>query len=211
MMRRRLRALIAAVVLATLGALLVPMGASAHALAQSSVPAGGSTVQQAPSQVSVSFGEAPDVRLSTLAVLGSSGQSFDAGPVRAAPGDDQTLVVPVKPLPRGVYTISWRTVSSVDGHYAAGSIVFGVGESPDTAATTASVGGTTPPPSALAVAGRWTLFAGLVLLIGAGVVCGAVLRDAPRRLAWLAAGAWVLVDFGIYAVSEAQRTAAGAS
>jgi len=210
-MRSRLRALIVGAALATLGALAVPLVASAHALAQSSMPAGGSTVQQSPSQVSVTFGETPDVRLSTLTVLGASGQSFDAGPVHATPGDDLTLVVPVKPLPRGVYTISWRTVSSVDGHYAAGSLVFGVGESPGAAGGTVSVGGTTPPPSALAVAGRWTLFAGLVLLIGAGVVCGAVLGDAPRRLAWLAAGGWVLVAFGIYAVTEAQRAAAGAS
>lgn len=198
--------------LALAAALTLPLAASAHALAQSSVPAAGSAVQQPPTQVSVTFGEAPDPGLSTLQVLNASGQSFAAGPTRAAPGDPLTLVVPVKTLPKGVYTISWRTVSSVDGHYAAGSLVFGVGVSPQGATVgTASVSGAGPPPSALAVAARWALFAGLVLLLGAALVTAVVVGEPARRLLWLCAAAWGMAAFGTYGVSESQRSAAGAS
>jgi copper transport protein len=211
-MRRLLVALLGGVVPALVVAVAMPHPASAHALAQSSSPADGSTVQQPPSVVSVTFGETPDPRLSTLAVLGSSGQSFNAGPVQVAPGDALTLQVPVKPLPRGVYTVSWRTVSAVDGHYAAGSLVFGVGVAPTGAgagATSVSSGGA-PPPSALAVAARWCLFAGLVLLVGAALVSLLLLGGVvPSRLVALGAGAWVLVAFGTYGVAEGQRSAAG--
>ena len=211
-MSRTLRTAIAGGVLA-LGALLaLPVSASAHALAQSSVPAAGSTVGSPPSQVSVTFGETPDPRLSALQVLGASGQSFTAGPTHPASGDALTLVVAVKPLPKGVYTVSWRTVSTVDGHFAAGSFAFGVQVSPQGAAATAtSSSGAGPPPSALAVAARWCLFAGLVALIGAAVVAGFVVRRVSPRLLWLAAAAWVLVAFGTYGVTEAQRAAAGVS
>jgi copper transport protein len=212
-MHRRLRAAIGATVLAWGVALAMPHPASAHALAQSSVPADGSSVQQPPSVVSITFGETPDPRLSTIAVLASSGESVDAGPAHPAPGDSLTLQQPVKPLARGVYTVTWRTVSTVDGHYAAGTLSFGVGVSPDAvvAAAPPSSAGSTPPPSALAVAGRWSLFAGLVVLLGAALVSAVVVRGAPRPLLRLAAAGWVLAVFGTYAVAEAQRSAAGAS
>jgi copper transport protein len=208
--RRPLIALLGVVVSAMVVAVVHPQAVSAHALAQSSVPADGSTVQQPPSQVTITFGEPPDPRLSTISVLGSAGQSFDAGPVRAAAADERTLEVPVKTLPRGVYTVSWRTVSTVDGHFAAGSIVFGVGEAPQGGGGVASVsGGGAPPPSALAVAARWCLFAGMVLLLGAALVSAVVVAAAASPLVWLGVGAWVLVAFGTYGVSDAQRSAAG--
>lgn len=211
-MLRALRTAVAACAVASGVILALPLAASAHALAQSSVPAPGSTVQQPPAQVSVTFGEAPDPGLSTLQVLSASGQSFAAGPTRAAPSDPLTLVVPVKTLPKGVYTVSWRTVSSVDGHYAAGSFAFGVQVSPQGAAATAtSSSGGGPPPSALAVAARWCLFAGLVALLGIALVAGVVVREVSPRAVWAAAVAWVLAAFGIYGVSESQRAAAGAS
>ncbi|HEV7677051.1 MAG TPA: copper resistance protein CopC [Candidatus Dormibacteraeota bacterium] len=217
MLRAVPRTLLAAAVLAALlAALLVPLTASAHALAQSASPAPGSTVQTSPQVVTVTFGEAPDVHLSDIGVLDSSGQSHNAGPTQAVPGDDRSLQVAVRPLGRGVYTVSWRTVSSVDGHYAAGAFAFGVGVSVDAVLAgggtgSASSWGGAPPPSALAVAGRWTLFAGLVLLVGAALVATAVFPTARRSTLQAAAGAWVLAIAGTFMVTEAQRSAAGIS
>jgi copper transport protein len=206
-----------AVSLASVAALLVPLTASAHALEQSAVPAPGSSVQAAPSVVTVTFGEAPDAHLSDISVLDSSGQSHNAGPTQAVPGDDHSLQVAVKPLKNGVYTVNWRTVSSVDGHYAAGAFAFGVGVSVDAVIAGGGTGGASsssggaPPPSALAVAGRWTLFAGLVLLVGAALVGTVVSPGARRSTLQLAAGAWVLAMAGTFMVTEAQRSAAGIS
>jgi copper transport protein len=189
----------------------LPLPVLAHALAQSSDPADGSTVQQSPSAVTVTFGEPPDARLSTLAVLDTSGKNYDSGPTAAVPGNPDQLRVAVKPLPHGVYTVSWRTVSTIDGHFATGAFAFGVGEAPAGAGTKPATVGGAAPPSALAVAGRWMLFAGLVLLVGGGFAALVVFRELLTSSMLLLAGGWALAAGGTFAVSEAQREAAGAS
>ena len=114
-MRRLLLGLLA--LLVALGAAAsLPHRASAHALRQSSVPDDGADLQQPPATVTITFGEAPDPRLSSIQVLSTGGQQFQ-GPTQAVPGNSLELQVAlVKPLPTGVYTVSWRTVSKVDGH-----------------------------------------------------------------------------------------------
>jgi len=192
-------------------AVVLPLPVSAHALAQSSDPADGSTVGQPPAAITITFGEAPDAKLSTITVLDTTGRSFDAGPTQPVPGNADQLRVAVKPLPRGVYTVSWRTVSMVDGHFATGAFAFGVAVAPTGAgAATAAVSGA-PPPSTLAVAGRWMLFAGLVLLLGAAFAALVVFRAPPASTVPVLTVGWLLTAIGTYAVAEAQREAAGAS
>src|SRR2546426_757383 len=131
---------------ATLGAALaLPTRVAAHALRQSSVPTDGATLDTSPATVSITFGEEPDPRLSRIEVLDTSGQPHQQGSVSALAGDARTLLVAVAPLPKGVYTVSWRTVSRVDGHSAAGTVAFGRGVS---APAPASPGATGGPPSA---------------------------------------------------------------
>ena len=209
-MRRLLLAAAAAVCAAGVAVVAAP-AVSAHALAQSSDPAEGATLDRAPSAVTVTFGEPPDVRLSTIRVLDTSGQSFDAGPAQAVSGDPDALRVALKPLPRGVYTVSWRTVSTVDGHFASGAFAFGIGVTPGAAPSGSATGGGAPPPSALAVAGRWLLFAGLVLLLGATFTALVVFRAPPPSTLPVLFAGWVLAAAGTYGVAEAQRAAAEAS
>jgi copper transport protein len=186
--------------------------ASAHALAQSSDPAEGSTVEQPPAAVTVTFGEPPDPKLSTIRVLDTAGQSYDAGPTQAVSGNPDALRVAVKPLARGVYTVSWRTVSTVDGHFATGAFAFGVGVAAQGAATAGrATSSGAPPPSALAVAGRWMLFAGLLLLVGAGFAALMLFRVPPSSTLPLLVIGWLLTAAGTYGVAEAQRAAAGVS
>lgn len=208
---RRLAIAVLAVMGAAGAAAALPLPVLAHALAQSSDPADGSTVQQSPQTVTVTFGEPPDPRLSTLTVLDTSGHNFDAGPTLVVPGNAEELRVAVKPLPRGVYTVSWRTVSTVDGHFATGAFAFGVGEAPASGATHPATVGAAAPPSALAVAGRWMLFAGLVLLAGSAFAALVVFRELLASSLLLLAGGWVLAAAGTFSVAEAQREAAGAS
>ncbi len=206
-MNRRLVGL--AVGLAIAAAALLPATASAHALPQSAVPAEGTAVQQAPTSVLITFGENPDPQLSSITVVDGSGRNVDAGPTTTVPGKPLELEVGLKPLAKGVYTVTWRTVSAVDGHLATGSYAFGVDVSPGSVHA--------PPPVAAAGPGiaavltRLLLFAGLVGTIGA-VVLGLFAFGAPppilRRA--IAVGA-VFAVAGTVGVVAAQAVASGAT
>lgn len=143
--------------------LFAAVPAWAHASLGASTPAGGAAVEEAPAQVTLSFTEPPDTALSSVKVLGGSG-SFEQGAPRLADGDDSTLVVDLKSLPKGSYTVSWRTVSRVDGHSSAGAFAFGVGEPPEAISADAEEQTSSKIPSAVA---RWVLYLGLVALLGA--------------------------------------------
>ena len=172
--------------LAALGfALSSPLSARAHALRISSSPDADAILPAPPTQVTITFGEHPDPDNSSIQVLDTGGHDHTSGPLQVAPGDPRTLVVPLGKLPNGVFTVAWRTLSAVDGHRAAGSFAFGVGVS---AAQLAGVGATSqgssvtdtsPAPSALAVSGRWVLYAGLIAMVGAALVGAVVVATLP--------------------------------
>lgn len=208
---RRLLLGLTAVALAIVVSLSLSQHASAHALAQSSDPADGATVQSAPKDVVITFGEIPDPRLSTIAVVDTSGSSYSTGPTTAVPGSPLQLEVAVKPLPRGVYTVTWRTVSTVDGHLATGAFAFGVQVAPGAAAAHAHAAVTSPPPSVLAIIGRLLLFAGLVVMTGAVVTALLVASEFRETATFLVAGAWLLVAMGTWGVVESERASAGLS
>jgi len=165
------RPFVVALALAALTAGALAPATLAHALLQSSDPAAGSTVGAAPTVVRLTFGERPDPRLSTVRVLDTSGRNHASGAVTASRTDPLSLEVPVDALSDGVYTVSWRTVSAVDGHAALGSFAFGVGVAPPKTGTN-----TVATPSGLAAASpvaalaRLLLYAGLMAMLGAGVV-----------------------------------------
>ena len=201
---------------AALGAALaLPTRVAAHALRQSSVPTDGATLDTSPSTVWITFGEEPDPRLSRIEVLDTSGQPHQQGSVSALARDARTLLVAVAPLPKGVYTVSWRTVSRVDGHSAAGTFAFGVGVS---AAELASLGATgeapsfsgdSPQPSGWAIAGRWILYAGLLVLVGAAFTGSVVFSTPPRSALRLLPAAWLFAVVGTVLIVVAQARDAG--
>ncbi len=194
------------------GALALPQAVAAHALPQSSVPAAGSTLASSPSAVTITFGEQPDARLSSIKVLDSSGRNVASGPSTAVPGAPLQLTVPLPPLPDGVYTVSWRTVSSVDGHVAAGSFAFGVGVGPPAGGGTGgSSAGSAPPPIPLdASIARWILYLGLIGLLGAAFIAFAAFREPPQNAVRLAGGTWIVAVVGTIAVVAVQWAEAGA-
>src|SRR6476661_1045537 len=75
--------------------------AGAHALPPSSSPSPGATLSTPPSKVTITFGERPDPKLSSISVLDSTGSSVTAGPT-ASSADPVTLEVPLKTLTGGV-------------------------------------------------------------------------------------------------------------
>jgi copper resistance protein C len=113
--------LLAAGLLALLALLFTSGTAAAHDVVTGSDPAEGTTVATAPTQVSVTFDQAPQPGLATLTVVGPDGAHHEQGPVTTR-GD--VVSVPVGPLPTaGAYEIGYRIVSS-DGHPVSGSIAF---------------------------------------------------------------------------------------
>jgi copper transport protein len=208
------RRLVVVVLLAGLWLLASGTAAPAHAVLRSSDPADGTSVARAPQRVTLTFTERPEPRLSTVQVLDADGQPVQAGKAAPVAGQPFQLQVPLGQLPDGTYTVAWRTVSRDDGHVSGGSFAFGVGVAAPTGGTQgASVpAATTPPPSPLATAGRWLLYCGLALLVGAAATGLAVydrrLPAGARPLLWVGAG---LAVVGLVARVAAEQTAVGAS
>jgi copper transport protein len=197
------------VVLAVALMLGTPGTALAHALAQSSIPADGATLQTAPADVTITFGEQPDPALSTITVIDTAGRSWTAGPTAVVPDNPLQLRVPLKALPKGVYTVTWRTVSSVDGHLASGAFAFGVRVPPGANPHRASTALGPAPPSAAAVVARLVLYLGLVAVLGAVVLAVAMRASPPRMLRMVIAVASALNFVGALAVVAVQISGAG--
>ena len=195
--------------LAGLWLLATGPAAAAHGALQSSDPAGGSSLDRAPSAVTLRFTEPPDRGLSTVRVLDSSGRVVAGGPARPVPGRPAELRLPLAGLPTGGYTVSWRIVSAVDGHRTDGVFGFGVGAAaaPRLPAARAVAGvRTDPAPAPLAVTGRWAWYWGLTLLVGAAatglLVFGGRLPGRPALLLGIALAA---ATAGLAAMTIAAR------
>ena len=172
-------------------------------------PQAGATLAEAPATVQIIFSEQPDPRLSAIHVLDLAGRIEDAGPTTSEPGGPNELQVEVRPLPKGVYTVTWRTVSATDGHLATGAFAFGVGDPPSGAPARADL--VAPPPSAGAIAARALLYIGVVALFGIAVIAVAGVPERPRSVVRLLPIAALLLSVGVLGVAEAQRYDAGVS
>jgi copper transport protein len=203
------RRVTACIFLAVLGLVLIGPRAEAHAQYRASNPANGERLDAAPDAVTITWTEPPEMSFTKVSVLDSSGQGYVAGPPEVLPDDEFTVRVPVDDMPDGAYTVTWRTVSKVDGHSSSGAFSFGLGVEPDAVAASAGVRETvaTPSASALEIIGRWGLLLGLVAVVGAGAV-GALVNPGSAAVArMLVAGALVAAAGGLV-FAEAQRRAA---
>ncbi len=179
----------------------------AHAGLRSSDPPAGTVFAVPPTVVRLTFLEVPEPSLAVIRVSAADGSSYATGPPEAMPGDDLTLAVPVQLPDHRTYTVSWRVVSAVDGHSAAGSFSFGVGVLPEQLpASTANRAQSTLSP--LELLGRWAFSLGIIAVLGAAVAelrrfagtSGSSLMGSAGL-----ASAW----FGLVMLGGAQRRAAG--
>jgi copper transport protein len=190
-----------AAVLAVVWLVVAGMPAGAHALLRESDPAAGSSLDQAPRRVVLTFTERPEPGLSSIQVLDTGGQPIQQGEGAPVEGEPLEFAVGLGDLADGTYTVSWRVVSKDDGHVTAGSFAFGVGVPAPTATPQAQAApqGATQSPSAAATAARLALYAGLTLLVGVAVtgvaVTGRVLPSGARVL--LAVAATLAVAGGV--------------
>ncbi len=199
--------------IAGLWVLLTASSAEAHALVLRSNPADGAVLEEPPSRVEITFTESPDVDLSVVHVLDSTGRAVDAGELERVRGDPRTVRMPIQPIGDGVYTVTWRVLSGVDGHVTGGSFSFGVGVAPVGvgAPLGARAAPVTPSPSPLATAGRWALYWGLAVLIGGAATGLLVFRNVPQTERFLLILAWLLSAAGLVAMVLAERSSVGVS
>ncbi|MCA1832131.1 MAG: copper resistance protein CopC [Actinobacteria bacterium] len=208
-MSRSRRALAVALTFAAATLLVAPAGA--HALVKSSEPARGALLDAAPTKVTITFTERPDTALSTIRVLDTTGGEVQNGTAKGAPGNADQLTVPLKQLDKGVYTVAWRTVSRVDGHVTAGSFAFGVGVSPAGAVAPKEAGReVTPKPSPAGVTGKWLLYWGLALLLGAAATALLVFRRGSSDVTFLGMS-WLAALVGIVIMTIAESRSIGIS
>ncbi len=170
--------------------------AFAHARLLGSVPADGAVVATAPKQVVVHFDERVRPESGTTVVRNSDRRSVVAGKPRPA---GNTVVIPLRPLPNGDYSVRWRVLSD-DGHTVQGVFAFavGVGSAPPTSALSAGGGN----PSATTVASRFLFFAGLLVAVGAALFFLLAWRRS-RTAAGVSGRAdsplWALIFVGFFA------------
>jgi len=100
---------------------------SAHALLLRSNPPANAVLEQPPVQVELFFSEPLEQQLSSIKVIDTNGQSVDAGDVRVDPSDTTRITVSLRSLSEGVYTVTWKAVSAIDGHQTVGTFPFAVG------------------------------------------------------------------------------------
>lgn len=168
----KFRFFVLAILLTGIGAFLFSGAkpALAHAQLQSTNPANGASLTEAPSNVSIYFGEPVELSLGGVRVYNSAGQRVDTGSPRHIDEDKRTIIQSLKQIVPGGYVATWRVVSS-DSHPVQGAITFQVGsaESGDLAALSkrllAAEGGEESVGAAFTVV-RATIFSSVALVVG---------------------------------------------
>jgi copper transport protein len=173
------RACLLAVVAAA--ALAWPAAAWAHAALLKTVPVASRTINQAPTEVRLTYSEPVEPRFAIVSVTDAEGRQVTSASPAAAPGAPQTLVTRLRRVPEGWYLVFWRVISA-DGHPVRGAFTFAVGPNPG------------PPPqfrvpslsetattTRLLIA-RWIVFLSVLSALGLFVLRAIVARPVVRAV-----------------------------
>lgn len=159
--------------------------ASAHPYIEKTIP---SAVQNGPigtDTVTVFFSEAVDIEYSEIRVIDDKGSRIDNGDLRyhqEEEGEETSLSVSTPPLKDGIYTVSTKVLSKVDGHLVPGVFLFGVGDAavdPELLAQTSSTELLLLPEAGAELPGM----IGQTIIVGAVVGAMAVWGTKGRQFA----------------------------
>jgi copper transport protein len=165
-----------AVLAGLLFALAWPAVAFAHARLTDERPVFRERLEAAPTRVSLHFDQGVDALPNSIVVYSARGKVF-SGTARNG-SDQRDVMVPLRHLPRGAYTVRWSAVSS-DSHVISGLYTFGVRV--DAPPPTEAYGASGPTRTEDVV--RWLFFAALALLAGGvGFRLFVLPRSIPARL-----------------------------
>ena len=101
--------------------------AYAHPFLIDSVPVQGGNVPAGTTKIITYYSEAVEIDFSEIKIYDSNGNQIDNRDTAYHDGEE-SLSVTTSPLEDGVYTITSKVLSKVDGHLVQAAIVFGVGE-----------------------------------------------------------------------------------
>lgn len=101
--------------------------AFAHPFLGETFPPAASTTLPGVEQVIIHYSEAVDVNFSIVKVLDGSGNQIDNKDTRYYEGET-SLTVTTPPLEEGVYTVTTKVLSKIDGHLVDYAFVFGIGD-----------------------------------------------------------------------------------
>ncbi len=208
--------ILTAAALAIVASILFTSVGFAHANLLRSDPADGSTLEKSPKEISIWFDEPISDRFSSVKLFDVDSKPIEVTGIRTDVTDPTHLIVTIPELSPGVYSVLWKILSEVDGHYNQGLLVFGVGEGVDLgSASVAPVEGS--GPSVPEVLFRWLNLLMLSGLIGGVAMIQLVIkpaswearysarplsifkiasREVMKFAAWCAGGG-ILVGFGI--------------
>ena len=168
-------------------AALLTVGAQqafAHPFFMDSDPKPFASVPSSPETVTAFFSEPIEIGFSRMSVLGPDGSRVDMNDASYADGDTSTLRVSLQPnLPDGVYTVTTRVLSAVDGHVVDNAFTFGIGVSP-----APGVDDPSTPPQVLSLSESASRFPGMVgQIIVVGAAFGSLWLWKPlQKVPWLA-------------------------
>ena len=198
---RRAWAILLGLVLGLLASVAGPASpASAHAVLIGTSPGMGSTLQDGPNQIVLTFTEGIEPIAGRNQVIAPDGSREDLDEARAA---GSQLIIPLSASgKRGTYLVTFRVLSA-DSHPVAGSFTYSVGApSPGGPPTAADPGGDAGPAirAAFPVV-RWVGYVGLLLLVGAVLILAVLWpqrldRTGPMRVIWLGAGLVAVATIG---------------
>jgi copper transport protein len=162
---------------------LVPAGAQAHAELVSTSPERGARLEASPEQVTFRFNEAVEASFGAVRVFDASGERVDSGGLTRPGGDARAVSTRVERLPDGVYTATYRVVSS-DSHPVAGGFVFTVGDGGPSSGTSVAElieeGDSGPATSVAFGAVRTLAYASIALAVGGAAFLAFVWLPGPR-------------------------------
>lgn len=186
---------LAGLLLLILGAALAPRPASAHANLLQSDPPAQSALSRAPAQVQLLFSESIEPSQLEVSVLDSERRAVDSGDGRLLPGTDDTVVLSLGDLEPGVYTISWKVLSAVDGHVTRGLVPFSVGDAGTAPAPLSAeeIGQATSGEAGiqrgpLGIAARWLVLLSILALGGLFTAMPLLLGPVAARLELMRSG-----------------------
>src|SRR5215211_6879197 len=142
----------------------------AHAFIINSNPSSSQTLKSPPTKVEVYLSEPVDLRYSKLNVIGPDGKQIDNKNVQYANGDEAALSVTLSPdIKDGLYTVSTKMLSQIDGHVTDNAFAFGVGEAkiPNSVSSESLQSSSSSQLSILDAIARFPALVGQVMIVGA--------------------------------------------
>ncbi len=114
------------IVLLILSSISIPF-AAAHPFTEETIPSLTSNALTGATEVIVFFSEPVDIDFSEIKVFDTNGNQIDSKDTSYYDGE-LSLIVTTPPLEDGVYTVSTKVLSKVDGHLVPDAFLFAVGD-----------------------------------------------------------------------------------